>query len=240
VIEANVGELVGHDAGRDTPPEPRRLEHVRFVDRSDALSPSACQLRGNPDDPLDLRGRVDANIARALSAVGGDALLGAEVDATRQFPNNDEVDTDQRVGPEGRGVRQLRERLDRSKVGEHAEHGANGEQALLGPDSRRRIVPPGAANRAEQHGVGSRAGRDRFFRQRAARGVDGGTTDQCFREVECHVEASRRRVEDRAGGGYDFRADPVAGKQDDGGMSRRGGLRQSHVVASCGMVDTGA
>src|SRR5207253_641011 len=74
--------ILGSEAGCDLPPQPRRLHHVRLVDRRE-LPPSApCELEAAPDDPLDLRRRV---LARVVSRAVGAPAARAEVEAADEL-----------------------------------------------------------------------------------------------------------------------------------------------------------
>ena len=101
----------------------------------------------------------------------------------------------------------------RPQVGEQAQRLAQGQQAVLGP--LRPAVPLGAADRAQEDGVGLAAGLERLRRQRLAAGVDGFAADQVGGEVEAVAEAVGDHVQHHARGGGDFGADAVAGQQDD-------------------------
>src|SRR5438309_891797 len=78
----------------------RRLQYVGLVDRHQLLLPPARGFTGDPGDAPDFLDGVDAEVAGAI----GLALLLAEVDAARQLPDDDHVDTDQALRPQGRGV----------------------------------------------------------------------------------------------------------------------------------------
>ena len=88
VLDANVrivrGQLVDH-----TPPEPRRLEHVRLVDRRERAAPAAGELERAPHEPLDLQRVVLARV-EDRSVVAHPAC--AEVEAADELADDQHVD----------------------------------------------------------------------------------------------------------------------------------------------------
>jgi hypothetical protein len=151
VLELEVRELLAHDARRGTPPQPRRLEHVRLVHGRKLPPPRARELRGRAHDALDLARRVDARVERPfLPPVDALASLLAEVDATGQLAHDDEVDATEPLGLERRDRGETSVHRDRAEIGVHAESPAERQEPLLGPHRRGRIVPLRTADGAEQ------------------------------------------------------------------------------------------
>ena len=113
-------KLVGHDAIRRVSPQPRRLEHVGFVDRAQLATPAGGQLRGDADDAFDFRRVVRAKVA------GGRRFTRflAEVNAARQLPDDDQIDTFEDFRFERRRSDELVDDFDRPQVGEDAERRA--------------------------------------------------------------------------------------------------------------------
>ena len=68
VLERDVGELLGRTCVATRAPQPRRLEHVRLVDRRQLAAPAARELDRQAHDARDLLGVVRAQVARALAA----------------------------------------------------------------------------------------------------------------------------------------------------------------------------
>ena len=167
VLELDVRELLGVDAGDDLAPEPARVEHVGLVDgRHAALG----GLEARAGDPLDLRDGVDHRVEGA--AVLGAAL--AVVQAAGELAHDQHVDALDQLALERRGVVERAQRADRAQVGVQAELGAQLEQPLLGPHGAGLVgVPLRAAERAEQDGVGGLAGGERLVGERGAVQVDG-------------------------------------------------------------------
>ena len=61
VAQLDVG-VVGGELGDDPPPHPRRVEHVRLVDREQPAARAARELERAPRDPLDLARVVLARV----------------------------------------------------------------------------------------------------------------------------------------------------------------------------------
>src|SRR2546427_122038 len=118
---------------------------------SEEAPPRAAREGGPPQGG---RGHIPHR-APALRAPGGRrpplARL-SEVDAPGQLPDDDQVDAVEDLRPERRGRDELRPGADGAEVGVEAEPLAEPEERLLGPHHRRRVVPPGTADGAEQDG----------------------------------------------------------------------------------------
>ena len=106
-------------------------------------------------------------------------------------------------------------RRDGPQVRVESERLANREQPLLRPHLRARVVPLGATNGAEQHGVRALAHRRRVVGKRRAGRVDRRAADQPFLERHRHTRQLRGRDEHALGLCDDLRTDPVAGQQCD-------------------------
>ena len=81
--------ILGRDRVDDPPPEARRLEHVRLVDRRQVAAPRLREPERAPDDALDLRRRVLARVERG--AVLANAAR-AEVEAADELAHDQHVD----------------------------------------------------------------------------------------------------------------------------------------------------
>ena len=95
------------------------------------------QSEGQGDDSLDLRLGIRHRIdGTALSDRLARLLSLAEVHATCQLADDQQVDALEQLRAEGGGRDQRRMNLDGSKVGEQAEPAAEGEEGLLRSDRR--------------------------------------------------------------------------------------------------------
>src|SRR5439155_25219788 len=119
------------------------------------------------------------------------------------------------TGPSRPGRDEFESGGDGAEVGVAAEPLAEPEERLLGAQNRRRVVPPGTDDGAEQDGVGVTRALELRGRQWLAARVDGGTADHAARERQLEVVARRDRLEDGDRLGRHLGADPVTGKDGD-------------------------
>jgi hypothetical protein len=112
-------------------------------------------------------------------------------------------------------VDELRQDVRGAQVREHAQTGAQTEQALLRALSRGQGVPLVPADGREQHRVGGLARREGLGGEGHAGGVDGGAAHERLREVEVDVVLRAHLLEHLARGLHDLGADAVAGQQGD-------------------------
>ncbi len=143
-------------------------------------------------------------------------LARAEVDAARQFANDDQVHALQHLGLERAGADQLRVQLDRTHVGEEVQLLAQRQQPALRAVGRVGVVPFRAAHCAEQDGVRRLAGRNCFVRQTVAHFVDGAAAHHLRIKGERVRKFLRDDVQDLLRFGGYFRTDAVAGQHYDG------------------------
>ncbi len=209
VLQRDLGEFLGVDAGHDLAPQAAGLHDIGLVDRGHLAAPLASGLEGGAGDALDLRHRIFAQVG---GAVGGAGLL-AEIDAAGQFAEDDQIDAFDDLLLQRRTVRHHWRDLQRPQIGEQAHGLADRQQAFLGPALA--AVPFGTADGAQQDRVGGDAGGAGRLWQGLARLVDGGAADQMFGEVEAvAIEVADHR-QDVARGARHLRSDAVAGQQDD-------------------------
>ena len=211
VVEGDV-VVLGGDPGHDLAPEPRRLHHVRLVDRGDlrlvarSLAASAGGLECGPGDPLDFRGLVLAGVE------GGVALATrlAEVDAAGELADDQQVGAGDAVLAQRAGAHQRRARPHRAQVRVEAHAFAQAEQALLGARVVGvRRVPFGTADRTEEDRIGGLAGVQHLIRQ-----GDPVLVDRAAAHQPLVVAELAERVEHFAGGADDLGTDPVSGEDD--------------------------
>src|SRR6185437_11988868 len=89
------------------PPQSRRLEHIRLIDRMQLPPPLLRKASGNASNTLDLLHRVGAEVASAIRI----ALLLTEVDAAGQLAHEDEIDALEDLRLQGRRPNQGRQQL---------------------------------------------------------------------------------------------------------------------------------
>ena len=98
----------------------------------------------------------------------------AEIHASRQFANTNEVGVFYQLGTQRRFVQQAFEGLYRTDVRKQSEFLAHRQQSLFGTHLRRRvIVVLRIAHRREQHGICLPTNTKRLFRKRIAGLIDG-------------------------------------------------------------------
>lgn len=162
--------LLNHIRDR-LPPQSRRRQHIRLIQRPDRQRRvmSQRQMRRQPRNPLDLRARVRLRVPGDPIAV---ILLPlAEVDAPRQLPHDHEVHAPAHGGLERRAVDQrLGREVARPQVAICPHLLAQREDALLG--AHRARTPFRAADGAQQHRVGGFGGFEGLGGQRLAGGID--------------------------------------------------------------------
>ena len=139
----------------------------------------------------------------------------AEVDAAGQFTQDQNIHAGDPFRFQGRVRGHGSGNFDGAEVGEQAEAFAQTEDRFFRADLWRDIVPFRAADSAEQHGVGDFGRRDGGFRQGNAVFVDGGTAGQMRRADAFHIRPRGGGMQDRNRRRGDFRADAVAGNDDD-------------------------
>ncbi len=132
--------------------------------------------------PLDFRHAVDFGIVGAVAVAL--LLTGTKVDAAGQLADEQQIDAFEQIGAQRRVLRQRRIGFDRAQVGEQLKVLADFEQSLLRANCRRRVIPLGTADRAQQNRVGLLGGAQRLIGQRRAGLVDGDSADQRVFEAE--------------------------------------------------------
>ena len=209
MLQGDVGELLGMDAGHDLAPQAAGLHDVGLVDRGHLATTLLGGLEGGAGHPLNLRHGVFAQVG---GAIGGAGLL-AEIDAAGQFAEDDQIDALDDLLLQRRAVRQHRRHLQRPQIGEQAHRLADRQQPLF--RTRLAAIPFRPADGAQQHGVGRDAGGARGLGQWLARFVDGRAADQMLGELEMMTIEVADDPQDVARGPCDLRSDAIAGQQDD-------------------------
>jgi hypothetical protein len=108
-----------------------------------------------------------------------------------------------------------------SQVREHAEHGAQPEQPLLGPDGRVRIGPLRPADRSEKHGVAVLAAVHGTVGEGITDSVYRRTADQLAAEFEAVTMARCDPLENGLPCGGDLGSDAVPLEHGDHGFHAR-------------------
>jgi hypothetical protein len=183
------------------------VEDVHLVDRGQPPATLPGDREGAPGDALDLRSRVLAGVEPR--AVVARALL-AEIEAADQLADDHEVDPLRTGGP---------------KVRVDAELPAQAQQALLRPHR-----PPfelWEADRAEEHGVGPPARRERLVGKRRALLEDRVAAERVL------AVRDPERVEDPRRLGRHLGPDPVAGEDGDAGHATSWAVSYAAIASSC-------
>ncbi len=143
---------------------------------------------------------------------GGVAGLVTEVDASREFPNDDHVRTAQNVGLDGRCRREFWHDFHGTKIRKYAQHGAQLQQSLFGSYFGIRVGPLWSADGAEQDGVAFLATGYRAGGQWVAGRVNRGAAGQLFAEIEIMAMSRGDCFEDFASRKCYLRADAITGQ----------------------------
>jgi hypothetical protein len=106
-------------------------------------------------------------------------------------------------------------RHDGPKIREHAEHPSDAKESLLGPNTRRRILPRRAAHGTQESRVSLLTQLDRFFRQRTSGCIDRRATDQPDTKRQVELEPRGDCFEDESRRGNDLWSDTIAGQKRD-------------------------
>ena len=210
VVQRHARELVADDTAAHLAPQARGLEHVRFVDLGDPAAASCGEAAGDAGDALHLGDRVLALIERGRAL----APFAAEVDATGEFADEEQIDALEDLGLERRRIAQRRQHRDGPQVGVDAEFGAQAQQRGLGPHRRVR-TPLRSADRAEQDGVRGKAARKRMRRQSVAVRVDRRSAEGKVFERELVATGALDGLQHAQTLGHHLGADAIAPKHRD-------------------------
>ena len=220
MFEFDFGEIFSHfDDGLT--PENGVLQDVGFVDGKEAFVATHRSGEGDASDACDLALAVDHGVDGFDVAVGkfGDRLGLAEINSTGEFAYAEDVEAfrDEFVF-DRRGVGQGRVARSGPKIGEEAEVLPEWKKcAALGLDVGRKIFPLGAADGAEEDGIGLFAGCDGVLWERGlvVGGVEGGTANEVVAVGDLEIKFCRGGLEDLQGNIHDFGANAVAGENRD-------------------------
>ncbi|MCY1357379.1 hypothetical protein D9M69_438690 [compost metagenome] len=103
----------------------------------------------------------------------------------------------------------------RAQVGEQAQLRTDLQQAALRADVALDLVPLRPAHGAQQHGIGLACALQGLVGQGHAVLVDGGAADDVFGQFEAELELVVGQLQDLDRFGHDFRADAVAGENQN-------------------------
>ena len=154
-------------------------------------------------------------------AVGkfGDRLGLAEVNSTGEFTHAEDVEAVRNEFVfDGGGVGQGRVAGSGAEIGEETEVLPEWKKcAALGLDVGRKIFPLGAADGAEEDGIGLFAGCDGVLWERSlvVGGVEGGAANEVVAVGDLEIEFCCGGFEDFQGNIHDFGANAVAGENRD-------------------------
>ena len=228
VLNANIRKFVGHQAGRNVPPEPGGLQNVGLVDRAEPALAFSRQLRGDADDALDLAHAVDAKVTRRIVV----SVLCAEVDTPGQLPDDHDIDVCQQFRLQRRRVLELGDDLNGPQVCEHAQFCPQSKETLLRAHPGVGIGPLWPADGAQKDGVAFAAVSDRVGRQGIAAGINRRAANQCFIHDEAVTAIRSNGFQYAASRSGHFRPDSVPGKQGNHGVHERFSSKAS-MAGSC-------
>ena len=228
--------VLGEVGGDDPAPEHGGFEHVGFVHRADFFAARLGGDGGDLGDALDLGGFVNHRVDGLLFAVfeqrGGLGL--AEVDAAGQLANADDVDAvGDAGGLERRGVGEIRIQQTGADVRKEVKGLAQREQSsALGLLLGGKFLPLGAADGAEENGVGLLAEREGGVGQGFAVIVDACAADVGVLVIEVQALLFGDVGENAERLGHDFGTDVVTGQ--DGKFKGGHGRMKRKTLARCG------
>ena len=180
------------------------------------MPPLAREVEGDAGDALDLVRRIDLGIDGALLAIlERDDLLGlAEINPARQLAHDHDVEAFDQLALQRGGIGQRRIADGGAQVGEEPEVLPEPQQPGLGAHRIGHLVPLGAADGAEDHGVGLL----RFLHHGVGDGnavlVVGRPADEIAFGLEpAALGALVEERDDALDLGDGFDADPVSGQQ---------------------------
>ena len=225
VLQAHVGVVATHPRDH-VAPQLRHLEHVSLVDRRHEAAPSARRLEGDPCDPLDLRRGIGER-------VDGTRLVAPPrlpvVQSPRQLAHDQQVDTVEALGFQGRAVGEYGVHGDGTQIRVYPEQRPQREETRFRSQVAGRLIERGVAHRAQQHGIGTLHGGARLGRQRIAGGSHSRGADGKTREGDLHLEALAHRLEHPLRLGDHLGADAVA-RQDGNRERRHARLRSKSAI----------
>ena len=198
-------------------PQHARQHDVALLRRRHLVAPLAREFEGDAADALDLERVVDLRVDPALLAVAEveDLLRFAEIDAARQFPQDHDVEPLDQLALQRGGIGQRRIADGGPQVGVEREILAQAQQAGLGPHGEGHAVPFGAADGAEQHGVGGMRQRDVGIADRRAMRVIGRAADEPALDLEGGDPLRIPPAQDLLDLGQNLGADAVAGQEEE-------------------------
>ena len=233
MVELNVGVL-GRDARDGCAPEHTVFEHVGFVDGREFLAAALGGAKRDVRDAFDFAFAVDHGVdgdGFAIFLVGAFGL--SEVKAAGEFANAEHVKSSGDEGFfDGRRVGELGVAKGGAQVGEEAEMLSEREKGrAFGLFVGRKGFPFGAADGAEEDGVGVFADVEGLFWKRFSVDVDGDSADAGFGGIEGEPELGPCDIENAEGFGHDFRSDSVTGEDSD--------FEGRHKTMHCSISDGG-
>ena len=139
----------------DLVPQQARHHDVALFSRMQLAAPLTRQIKGNARDALNFVCRIDCRVDGAALAVfqRDDFFRRAEIRATGQFAQNENIQAFDQLTLQGRGFSKRRIAQSRSQIGEQIQILAQPQQARFRPVLVRHLVPLRPAHGAEQHSV---------------------------------------------------------------------------------------
>ena len=193
-------------------PQATGVQHVGLVHAAQLFAALAGGLEADAANALDLVLRIGHGVHRLLFAVFQRVgLVIAEVHAADQLPHDDKVNAlCHDLGLQGAGRCQLRPDLCGAVVGVQPHPSAQPQQAFFRPLLPGQALPLGAAYRAQQHAVGSKALVQLVLGQRVAVLVNGLAAHGGSGVVEGMAVLFSHLIQHPEGLLYDLRAGAIA------------------------------
>ena len=240
MLKLDIGIFRRMNARHNFIPQHAGLHDVALLGGRNFLLAGARQFEGDTADALDLVGVIDLRIDAALLAIAeiGDGLGFTEIDATRQFTDDQDVEAFDHLALERRSIGQCRIADRRAQIGEQPEVLAQAQQARFRANVIGHLVPFGATHRAKQHGVRGHGKRHMIFRDRLAMGIIGTAANQAAGRFESGDALGIEPGDDVLDFLHHFRADAVAWKQEQimGGHVRFRQLKSGAMGSGRGLV----
>ncbi len=201
-----LGHLLHHFA-----PQLAGGQHVGLVDRTQLLATHARHVEADAGNPAYFAFAVWQGVVSLAFAALKLALAArrAEVDATGQLTDDQNVQARDDFRLQRRRVGQLRIENGRPQVGEQAQLRTDFQQPPFGAHVTLDLVPLRPAYGAQQYGVCLARTLKRLIGQRYAMPVDSRAADHVMLQLEAELELVVGQLQDLDRFGHDFRANAV-------------------------------
>ena len=214
MVQFHVGIVLFLHFRHNAAPHARFGQHVRLVDGRYLAAALLRRFEGLAGNAFHFGTGVEVHVGRRFHAVHeGRLIVGAEIDAARQFADDEQVRAGHAVLLQRGQVGRETADLHGTQVAVQTQGFTDAQQAFFGADGRVHMVPFRAADGTEHDGVRRVGSLFRHFRKGVAVGVDGAAAQQLLIVFQGKAELFGCRVHDADRGIHDLRANSVARQQ---------------------------